>query len=539
MLSRALMRTGLALSMYLGNGRAEPLPVERYCEGHAVQEAFLADSRRVLKLLCGRRTGKTVVFAVKGVKGAQGGQPGQWVVYITRTRKNAKKQVWPWIKRILRESNIPHKVNESDLSVEIEGAAGIMLGGADDIAEIEKYRGFALVGAIVDECGIYPSHLLEVLIDEVLEPATVDVGGWMVFGGTPGYVLTGRWYDMTGPHAGTANDGTYREDGGAANSSVYRGNLRSNPHLMANLPPDARGKAVEAFLRDVLERNGWSDEHPTFVREWLGLWAQDDEALVFPLSANRNDYPGADAELGQGPWGLPATTATGFPLTSADWRVVIGVDVGHTSPSSFVVLATHPSLKRTFVVHVEKHAGQLISEMARVLRHLKHTYAVRWGGRERTPVIVIDSGGMGKQHAEELRRVMGIPTDAADKRDKASAIAITRDALLCGRLQLLRVGIGGSDPTAPLSSELHVLVWNKDRDGIEDGQEDHATDGMLYAYRRIRDYTRHEPDPGPEPGTKQWANNEAQKMERAAMKQHRQRQRAAAQKLRKKKTRAA
>ena len=128
MMRRALVGL-LGLQLALGQTGPAPLPVERYCEGHPVQESFLADGSRVVVLICGRRTGKTVVFAVKAVRGAQGGEPGQWVVYITRTRKNAKKQVWPWIKKILRESNIPHKVNESDLSVELEGGAGIMLGG--------------------------------------------------------------------------------------------------------------------------------------------------------------------------------------------------------------------------------------------------------------------------------------------------------------------------------------------------------------------------------------------------------------------------
>lgn len=511
MMRRALVGL-LGLQLALGQTGPAPLPVERYCEGHPVQEAFLEDDRRVRVMLCGRRTGKTVAFAVLAARAAAKGKAGHWVIYITRTRKNAKKQVWPWIKRILRESNIPHKVMESELSIEIEGGAGIMLGGADDIAEIEKYRGFALVGAIVDECGIYPSHLLVTLIDEVLEPATVDTGGWLVFGGTPGYVLIGRWYELSGPHVESS-----------ANCGIYRGNLRSNPHLRSDLPPEARAAAVEAFLEDVRKRNGWSEDHPTYVREWLGRWAQDDEALVFPLSANDNDYHGG----GQGPWGLPTTTPSGFPLAQSDWRVVIGIDVGQTSPSAYVVLATHPSLKRTFIVHAEKHTGQLIGEMARLIRHLKHTYAVRWGGRERAPTVVIDSGGMGKQHAEELRRVMGIPNEAADKRDKASAISITRDALRSGRLQLLRVGIGGDDPTAPLSDELHVLVWNEDRDDIADDQDDHCTDAMLYGYRRIRDYTKHEPDPGPEPGTQEWADEEARKMERAALRQHNQQKRRA------------
>jgi hypothetical protein len=432
----------------------------------------------------------------------------------TRTRKNAKKQVWPWIKKILRESNIPHKVNESDLSVELEGAAGIMLGGADDIAEIEKYRGFALVGAIIDECGIYPSSLLETLIDEVLEPATVDTGGWLVFGGTPGYVLVGRWYELSGPHVKES-----------ANCGVYRGNLRSNPHLRSDLPPEARAEAVEAFLADVRERNGWGEDHPTYVREWLGRWAQDDEALVFPLSAKANDYPDAEKPLGKGPFGLPSHTDTGVRLSIADWRIGIGVDVGYTASNAYVVAATHPSLPRWYILRAYKRAEQLVPDMARELRTLRKDYAIRHAGQERMPFVVIDAGGMGKIHAETLQRRLGVPVRPADKREKGSSIALTRDDLLSGRGQLVRLDEWGEDPTEALADEWHVLVWNDDRDGIEDGQEDHATDAALYVVRELRDFTQKEPPRGPKKGTPEWHALEEEKaiaeMERKAEAAHR------------------
>lgn len=508
----------LGLQMALRVGAPEPLPVERYCDGHPVQEAFLADESRVTVLICGRRTGKTVVFAVKSVRGAQGGQPGQWVVYITRTRKNAKKQVWPWIKKILRESGIPHKVNESDLSVEIEGAAGIMLGGADDIAEIEKYRGYALVGAIVDECGIYPSHLLEVLMDEVLEPATIDTGGWMSFGGTPGYVLTGRWYDISGPHRGTANGAGYDPD--AANCPVYRGNLRSNPHLRQDLPVEERADAIEAILADVRARNGWTTDHPTYVREWLGLWAQDDEALVFPLQA-ANDI----TEPAQGPFGLPSHTESGVRLSIADWKIGIGVDVGYTASNAYVVAATHPSLTRWYILRAYKRTEQLIPDMASELRHLRSSYAITWGGQERLPFVVIDAGGMGKIHSATLERRLGVPVRPADKREKASSIAMTRDDLKSGRGQILRCDQWGDDPAAALVDEWHVLVWNEKRDGIADDQDDHCTDAGLYVIRELRDFTRREPPPQPKKGTPEWhARREAEairEMERAAMRSER------------------
>lgn len=514
-MNRAGLIAAVGMSLAMGLARPEPLPVERYCEGHPVQEAFLADHSRVRVLICGRRTGKTVVFAVLAAREAQKGDPGQWVVYITRTRKNAKKQVWPWVKRILRESDIPHKVNESDLSIEIEGAAGIMLGGADTVADIEKYRGFALVGAIVDECGIYPSHLLEVLMDEVLEPATIDTGGWMVFGGTPGYVLTGRWYQISGPHMGTANGASGPEyDPEAANCPVYRGNLRSNPHLMSKLPPEERAAAVEAILEDVRQRNGWDESHPTYVREWLGLWAQDDEALVFPLAANRNDYPGAGHDLGDGPFGLPSHSTTGIRLAVADWRIVIGVDVGFTAANAYAVVATHPSLTRSFVLRTFKRREQFIPEMGRELRKLREDFAISWHGRRYQPSVVIDAGGMGKIHAATLSAKLGVPVKPADKREKGSSIAVTRDEVKSGRIAVLRLDQWGEDPNAALADEWHVLVWNEKRDGIADDQEDHATDAVLYALRDLRDFTRKEPPNKPKKGTPEWhARKEAEEIE--------------------------
>jgi hypothetical protein len=501
MLRRAMVGL-LGLKLALGAGRPDPLPVERYCEGHAFQEAFLADPRRIRVALLGRRTGKTVVFAVAAVRGAQQGQSGQWVVYITRTRRNAKRQVWPWIKRILRESGIAHKINESDLVVELEGAGGIMLGGADDTAEIEKYRGFPFIGAIVDECGIYPSDLLRTLKVDIIEPATLDTGGWQVYGGTPGYVLAGTWYEMSGPHAVSS-----------ANCGVYRGDLFGNPHLRSDLPPEDRAAAIEAFLAEVREENGWSEDHPTYVREWRGRWAQDDEALVFPLSANGNDYHGGE----DGPWGLPSSTTTGFPLPLSDWRVVIGMDVGYTESNAYVVAATHPSIKRSFVLEVRKANQQLIEAAEVELRALRSKYATTRGGTTHYPTIVIDSGGMGKIHAETLRQRMGLPTEAADKRNKGSSISVTRDDLLSGRLALRRTDpTTGEDPCRLLVDEWHVLTWNKTRDGIADGQEDHATDAALYALRALRDYTRHEPEPGPARGSDEWYREEEAKHFEAA-----------------------
>lgn len=493
---RALARVA-GMSLALGMGKPEPLPVERYCEGHTLQEAFLADDSRVRVLICGRRTGKTVVLRVEAVKAAlrMKNEPDVYVVYITNTLKNGKRQFWKPLKRMLKDLGYTFTSNESDMVLELTDGGCIRMASASDAKAVEDIRGDGSPLVIVDECGTYTSSLLLTLVTEVAEPMTLDVGGRIIFAGTPGPTMAGYWYEKSGP---------------AANGAVYRGDLRSNPHLMRNIPPGPeRVEAIERFLDDVCKENEWTRSHPTFVREWMGLWAQDDEALVFPLSANTNDYQGR----GEGPFGLPSHSDTGIKLSLLDWRIVIGVDVGYTAANAYAVLATHPSLTRSYVLSVHKRVEQLIDAQAIELRALRSRFTIVYGAREVVPNIVIDAGGMGKIHAETLALKMGIPVTPADKREKASSIATTRDEVMSGRLQLVRCDQWGDDPCEALADEWHVLVWNDDRDGIADGQEDHGTDAVLYGLRDLRNYTQSEPPGQPKPGTPEWEAQRERELE--------------------------
>lgn len=501
-MNRAGLIAAVGMSLAMGLARPEPLPVERYCEGHVLQEAFLADDTRVRVLICGRRTGKTVVLRVEAIRAALAmkNEPDIYVVYITNTLSNGERQFWKPLKRMLRDLGYSFRANNSSYVIEIDGAGCIRMASASDLEQIERIRGDGSPLVIIDECGTYTTPLLLALVTECAEPMTLDVGGRLILAGTPGPTLSGYWYEKSGP---------------AANGAVYRGDLRCNPHLMRSVPAGPeREAAIEAFLVDVRTENGWDEDHPTYVREWLGLWAQDDEALVFPLAANRNDYPGAGHDLGEGPFGLPSHSTTGIRLAVADWRIVIGVDVGFTAANAYAVVATHPSLTRSFVLRTFKRREQFIPEMGRELRKLREDFAISWHGRRYQPSVVIDAGGMGKIHAATLSAKLGVPVKPADKREKGSSIAVTRDEVKSGRIAVLRLDQWGEDPNAALADEWHVLVWNEKRDGIADDQEDHATDAVLYALRDLRDFTRKEPPNKPKKGTPEWhARKEAEEIE--------------------------
>ena len=103
----------LAASIALNTADAAPEPLEQQCAGHPLQERFLADRSRVRVLVTSRRTGKTVVLCVDAARTAARVEPGTWVLYVTKTRKNAKAVAWPEIKRVLRESGHAYTASEA------------------------------------------------------------------------------------------------------------------------------------------------------------------------------------------------------------------------------------------------------------------------------------------------------------------------------------------------------------------------------------------------------------------------------------------
>ncbi len=489
-----------ALAMLSAEAKAERVPLETHCADHPGQMAFLEDDSKEKVLLTSRRYGKTEVLMVALALAVED-QPGSYGLYITKTRKNAKLYAWKILKRILTDTGRRYKANESDLTLELEGGGLIVMGGADKISEIEKYRGFPFTLAIVDECGVYPSDLLQSLREDVLEPTTVDFDGAMIFAGTPGPTLEGVWFELSGPTVPTYDARTGR-------AGVHRGTLLENPFLMRHLPIEERRAAIEGWLAAKREKHGWTELSPTYIREYLGRWVQDDSVLVFPFSAERNGYePSAN-----GPHGLPAHTPTGVLLTVTDWLVVLAVDVGVVDAMGYAVVATHPALRESYVLSVHKRRGQLIDSAAQEVRLLLDMFAV--GGR--APILVVDAGGMGKVHAETFGQKYGLAVVPAEKTEKTSSIMMTRDDV-----QSSRIKVFAGECCDAIRAEWAVLGWNDKRDGIADGQEDHGTDGVLYGMRYLRNYTQKVPGREPEEGTPEWYAREARRMEEALERQAR------------------
>ena len=69
--------------------------------------------------------------------------------------------------------------------------------GAETTSEIEKLRGGAYHGVIVDECKSFNPIVLSELVEDVIRPALADHNGKLILIGTPGRDLRGIFYEAT------------------------------------------------------------------------------------------------------------------------------------------------------------------------------------------------------------------------------------------------------------------------------------------------------------------------------------------------------
>lgn len=411
------------------------------------REAFDASAQGDLALPWARRTGKTYLLPRVLLRDAE--EPGTWSVYLTKTRLNAKQLLWRWLKKAARDLGIPYTTNESDLVLERPGGGNILLGGANDLSAIERWRQYGWKRVVLDEMGVLDEdpNLLETLIDDVIEPATTDHGGLAVFAGTPGYLLGKRWHHLSGPNSPIR---------------VINADARSNtavPGLWARI------LALKA-------KHGWSDDHPTWVREYLGQWVLDESSLVYPFDPERNSCSG-----------LPTHTVTGVRLEQSGWRYCLGVDVGYVDATAFVLGCCHELDPRAFIVQSESHTGWLPDRTA---EHIRSEYLARYPWLR----VVVDAGGMGKVHAETLRhRYPEIPAVAAEKTEKPDAIRDLRGRVLSGQVQVL----DGAQNDA-LRACWGRLGWDKARLHHHPDQDDHEADAALYMDRALRHWLMTAPD---------------------------------------------
>lgn len=399
-----------------------------------------------------RRTGKTTSAAgilLDGVITPPYANQG----YITSTLKNAKRLAWPVLKRLNRDYHLGGLTNDSEGVMRfphLPNEPNIYLGGVANSAEVDKIRGWegGVKRFIVDETQAIRTSTLENLIDDAIEPALFDYDGELVCYGTPGPVRAGYFYDID---VGKARKGWEH----------FFWAIHENPHLERKSK-----KPTAQMLAELRERRGWTEEHPTYIREYLGQWVDDQDALVFKYNADRNDLVA-----------LPAERMT----------YVIGVDLGFEDADAIAVLGWAPHDPTVYLVEEYVQAKQGMTPLMNALQaRVAKYHPIR---------IVMDLGSIGKKAVEDFRPRFALPLEAADKHRKFEHIEILNDAMRTGKF---KARAGG-----PFAEDASIVQWDQDAKAIgemkiaEDYHSD-ITDAVLYAFWCCYGYLA-KPKPPPPP----------------------------------------
>lgn len=347
--------------------------------------------------------------------------------YFALTRESAKNIMWPILNEVNERYNIGATRTESNLTYTLPNGSKIQLFGGDMKNIIERNRGIKTPFAAIDEAQSFRVHL-DALVDDILVPGIADYeDGQIALTGTPGIVKSGMFYEASQ---------------GKLGFKVHKWSILDNPYM-----PRAR-----AFLADLRKRRGWTEDFPTYLREWLGQWVDDPDAKVYKFKPEKN-------------------LVTELP-ESRGWQYVLGVDLGYDpDPSAFCLLAYRLERPEVYVVETYKQTKMIVSDVAE---------RIKWyQSRFENLKVVCDAGGQGKQIVEEIRQRYGLTILAAEKTGKSGFIEIMNSDFHLGAVKLL-VG-----QTEELQDEYAVLCWDSEsKERKEDGRyANHLADAALYAWR--------------------------------------------------------
>lgn len=456
-----------------------------YKSCHPAQRAFAFDEGKRVCALVPRGGGKTTGVKAR-ILHTMMTIPKAKVVYIATSRSQGEELLWGPLKETTAKLEIGCRYYEQKLKMLLhKNGSSLRIVGADDKREIEKLRGQPFHLVCIDECASYPRELMERLIYRIIEPRLGDYNGALVMIGTPGHILNGPFYEATRPGSEIARpyvDKDKPEYAGWIKWSSHKWTLKDGaPYVpaVANLWKNAL---------EVKERNGWSDEHPIWRREYRGEWCADDTERMYRYTPHTED----GKQYNQ--WS-PDKDARGFahlPKGNFSWRYVFGSDMGHSDPYCLEIFAYNMQTRTLYHVYEFSKKGMFAKTIAELMIGEDCVERIVKGETIDTPEGVMkgigwpegsvaDCAGLGGAMLDELRNVYGIHIKPAEKKNKHDAIQLFNGDLIDGRIKILKDSL--------LEKQLLHLQWDTDQWGNlkePKSERNDAADAAIYARREAQ-----------------------------------------------------
>jgi len=379
-------------------------------------------------------------------------------LYITLSRKNAKRLVWPEFKKLNKKFKLGGMPNESDLSLTFPNGSVVYLLGAKDRSSIEDFRGLPIKKVYLDESQSFPSYIQE-LIDDIIGPALMDYAGTLCLIGTPGPIPSGYFYDLT------KNKGW----------AQHFWSFFDNPYIALK-----SGKSHQAILERELTRRGVDINDPSIQREWFGKWVVDRSALVYQYNDVINHYEA---------------------LPKGNFTYILGIDLGFDDADALAVLGYQDTDATTYLIEEIVTRHQDITALCAQIDKLRTKYDFS--------KIIIDTAGLGKKITDEISRRYEIPMVPAEKARKLEYIELMNDALRTGKLKIKAL--------SKFAQDANKVEWDKDKSTpdkkvISDRFHSDIADAVLYAWRESYSYTFKKAPDKPRPGTTEYFKAEEDDM---------------------------
>lgn len=310
----------------------------------------------------------------------------------------------------------------------------------------------------------------------------MDRRGTLLLIGTPGNVLTGPFYEATCPTF-KRNDRpivrvyddpqpfwTEKKRSRWPQWSFHTFNQKHNIHC-PYLWEDAQRKKYN---------RGWPDDHPTWVREYLGQWVATGDEMVYALATLITLDGGVsecraiyEPEFGNGfnKHGLP---------DKEEWNYVLGIDMGYEDDTAIVVVAYSDHLKTMYLVyeHKEKHMlpHQIADKINAIQRHFDG----------QIDNMVADTGNLSKMIIQEMNALNDFYLQPAEKRDKFGYIELLNADLYTGQIQVpydSELAKEWLELTFDLKTSTKAQMAKAGKLAENRANDNHLADAMLYTWR--------------------------------------------------------